>query len=66
MRTDDPLKDFARHEAEQQARLDKLPICAECGEPIQDDECYEIEGGYICEECLRNNHRRWTEDVCEY
>lgn len=61
-RTDNPAKDFERHEAEQAKEQAKLPRCAECGEPIQDDHCYEINGELICPDCLRENHRKWTDD----
>lgn len=60
--TDNPIKDFERHDAEQERELDKLPKCAECDHPIQDDECYEIGDELICHECLIKNHRKWTEN----
>lgn len=40
---------FARHDAEQEAQLKKLPECSECGEHIQDEEAYYINGEWICE-----------------
>lgn len=61
-RTDDPRADFNRWDAEQQSKLDKLPKCAECGEPIQTEKCYEVDGGLICADCLENNHMHWVED----
>lgn len=61
--TDDPIADYHRYDTEQTERLDRLPVCPECERPIQDDCCYEINGEFICEECLKDNHRRWTEDV---
>jgi len=61
-RTDDPIADFARHDAEQQRKMDKLPRCAECDRPIQTEECYEINDELICPECLENNHRKRVED----
>lgn len=61
--TDDPVADFLRYDAEQEAKLEKLPICCECDHPIQSDECYEFNGEYICEECLNDNHRKWVEDI---
>lgn len=61
MHTDDPIRDFERHFEEQEKELENLPICAECGEPIQDDMCYEIDGKYICDECM-DNHRVYTPD----
>lgn len=63
--TDDPLKDFDRYEAEQQRYLDSLPKCAECGEPIQSEKCYEIDGELICQDCLENNHMHWVEDYID-
>lgn len=61
--TDDPVADYNKHDKQHEIWLRTLPICAECGEPIQDEECYEINGEFICPECLKDNHRRWTEDV---
>lgn len=63
--TGNPLADFLLKDAEDQRFLNKLPKCDECGEPIQDDECYEINDEYICPECLKNNHRRWVETLME-
>lgn len=60
--TGDPIADFARHEAEQQELIERLPTCAECGEPIMDEYCYEIEDDLVCESCLRMNHGRCTSD----
>lgn len=54
------------HEAEQERKLARLPVCSYCDEPIQDDFCYEIDGELICEDCLNDNHRRNTDDfICE-
>lgn len=61
--TDDPLRDFERYDAEQQDMLDKLPKCSECDESIQDTQCYEINGEYICDDCMCRNHRKWVEDI---
>ena len=62
-RTDNPIADFDRWDAEQQRALEKLPECCECGEPIQDDFCYEINDMIICEECLNDNYRKVTTDL---
>ncbi len=61
--TDDPVADALRYEAEQEKALKRLPKCCECGEPIQSDECYEFDGDFICPDCLKNNHRKWVEDI---
>ena len=60
--TGDPERDFDRHEAEQERELKKLPKCCECDNPIQSEECYEINDELICPECLKDNHRKWVED----
>jgi len=64
-RTDNPLRDFDIYDAQLTAQLNKLPKCYECGEPIQDDECYEINNELICPECLDNNHKKITENYIE-
>ncbi len=43
----DFYKDYEREQAELLARL---PTCACCGEPIQDETMYEIDG-WFCESC---------------
>ena len=50
--TDDPLRDFARYDAEQQAELDKLPECACCGYEIQQEDAFCLDGKWICDDCL--------------
>lgn len=39
-----------------------LPECSECGEKITDDTCYEINGEYICIDCMENRMVR-TRDI---
>ena len=63
--TDNPLADFNRHDAEQERKRQQLPICYECGNPITDEYLYEINGEYICSECLESNHKKSVEDVIE-
>lgn len=63
--TDDPVADFHRHDAEQTRKLESLPRCSECDEPIQSDECYEFNDELICPDCLKDNHRKWVEDYVE-
>lgn len=59
--TDNPDRDFDRWDREQANALVLLPRCCECDEAIQDDYCYEINGKTICEQCMRENHRKATE-----
>ena len=62
-RTDDPIADFDRFEAEQARELERLPICSECGERIQDDFCYVINDEIICTDCLDATYCKPTEDL---
>jgi len=48
----DPARDEAQHYLEMEERLKDLPVCAECGEPIQDDYYYQIAGEDYCEQCV--------------
>ena len=61
--TDDPYRDFLNHEAEKERWLQSRPVCSECEEHIQDDECFEIGGELICPDCLIKNHRKWTDNL---
>jgi formylmethanofuran dehydrogenase subunit E len=65
MYSGDPIRDHEEREREAQAWLDSLPVCCECGEPIQDDECYEFDGELICPDCLKENHRKHTENYID-
>lgn len=53
------------HDAEQERKLQKLPICSECENPIQDEHCYEVNGKYTCPGCMEKNHKKWTDDCCD-
>ncbi len=64
-RTDDPEKDFDRYDAEQTAKMDKLPRCSYCLEHIQDDYLYEINDEVVCESCLNDNFRKSVEYYVE-
>lgn len=61
-RTDDPLRDFDRYDAEQAAKEAMLPQCEKCGEHICDDEYFYINNEILCEECMRNEYARSTKD----
>ena len=62
--TDNPIADFNRWDAEQQTQLDRLPHCAYCGEPIQDEFCYYINDETICPDCMEC-YRRSVDDCVE-
>lgn len=45
-------QDLARHEREEQQYLESLPVCDICGEPIQSDWTWVINGENYCEDCM--------------
>jgi hypothetical protein len=46
------------HQREQDKLLERLPKCADCGEPIQDDDYYEFDCYFYCWDCVCDNHRK--------
>lgn len=56
-RTDDPLADFERWDAEQARRQERLPKCDLCGRPIE-EHYYLIGTEKICPDCLENEYGR--------
>lgn len=54
---------WIQHDAEMEERLSRLPVCDECGETIQDEHCYCINGNYICEDCLNDRYRVCVDDI---
>ena len=57
---------WKQHDAEQQAKLDKLPECSNCNQPIQERYCYEIDNELLCEDCMKDSYRVTTEDFIDY
>ena len=49
-------------EMEQERKLARLPKCCCCGEAIQDEELWDIEGKLYHEECAIEEFRKRTED----
>lgn len=64
-RTDDPIADFVRYQAEQEEETEKLPKCDNCGEPIMDDYCYDVGGDILCEDCMNDLFRVRVDDYIE-
>lgn len=61
-RSDDPIADFNRQEANRNAWLKKRPVCCHCGHHIQDENIYDIEGNLLHEDCMNERYRKYTED----
>lgn len=60
-RSDNPLRDFERHDREEATWLESRPKCGNCGLPIQDDHYYLINGDNICPRCLEDEYRKEIE-----
>lgn len=56
---------WVAHDREQYEALEKLPKCANCGEPIQDEYLYKISGDLICESCLKECFRESVENYMD-
>ena len=69
MWTDDPVRDAERHDAECQRKLNKLPKCFLCGEPIQQEEAFHLKtfciDKWVCDECLENNREETMQDAVQ-
>lgn len=63
--TDDPVRDAERYEAEQERRIQMLPKCTECGEPIQQEQAVCYEGEWCCKECEYDFWHRIRKDFLE-
>ena len=63
--TDNPKRDAAMYDMERQKELDKLPKCDICGEPIQDEDLYDLDGTLVCEECLNREYKKPVDDYIE-
>lgn len=45
---------FLAHERQQEAELAKLPVCCGCGNPIQSEDLWDIDGSLYCESCMED------------
>lgn len=52
IRTDDPVRDAAEYDAEQERKRSRLPKCAYCREVIDDDFCYNMDGDLVHTDCI--------------
>lgn len=53
--TDDPVRDAARYDAEQDRKLAECCIgkCTQCGAVLYSfDDYYDVDGTLICDDCL--------------
>ena len=59
--SDDPVADFNRYDSYLEKKLSNMPKCGSCGEHIQDDYLYDVDGNVYCEECFTSEFRRPVE-----
>ena len=48
----DNYSQWESHEQQQEAWLQKRPVCADCDEHIQDESAFYINGEWVCERCI--------------
>lgn len=64
-RNGDPLDDFDALDAMQAMYEARLPVCEECGNRINDDYYFDVDGELLCEDCMNKRYRKHTEDYAE-
>ena len=62
MHVPDNYDAFVKHEADQEEKMARLPVCDYCGNAIQDDWYYEIDGEKFCPDCMDEHFRKSTDD----
>lgn len=65
MNIPDNYDQWKAHDREQTKRLEELPVCEICGEPIQDEHLYLINDEFVCPACLERDFRKDTDDYVE-
>ena len=68
MPSPDNYSQWRELERQEEAWLNRLPVCAFCRDPIQDEDCYPIPGYdslIFCQDCMENHIKRPTEDFRE-
>lgn len=48
---------WEKHDSQLQADLAELPECDWCGENIQEEHYYDIDGDKVCDECIKSARR---------
>ena len=60
--TDNPIADYERYSSDQEAELEKYPVCCECGDPITDEKLVHINDEFMHLKCFKENYVKDTED----
>ena len=64
-RTNDPDRDFDILDLEQERRRARHPYCDDCGERIDDEHYFDVDGDILCEECLKDRYQRFCADYMD-
>ena len=64
-RTDSPERDFDRWDMAREQRRAGLPICERCGEHIQDENLWDIDGTLYCPGCAKIEFERDTDNYTD-
>ena len=56
-----PIYDYMAYDAQNYKWAKKRPVCCQCGEHIQDEYGYDLNGDWYCEDCI-NSYRKWIDD----
>lgn len=56
---------WLKHDSQQQEALSRCPVCSCCGEPIQDEYMYIMQGDSFCARCVNEIFRTRTEDYMD-
>ena len=46
---------FRAHDTEKEAKVNSVPVCCVCEEPIMSEYCYELGNEIFCEACAKEN-----------
>lgn len=58
----DNLDMFNAYSDRQEDMLSKMPQCCDCGEYIQEEHLFNVNGDLYCFDCMKANFERETED----
>jgi formylmethanofuran dehydrogenase subunit E len=65
MNIPDSYDQWEAHDIELERKRARRPECCYCGEKIQDEEAYLINGDFYCEECMEREFKVLVDDYTE-
>ena len=58
----DPYRDFLIHEKSLEEKVESLPQCDRCNNPIYADYVWVIDGEVLCDECAKALYRQYADN----